>query len=70
METKINALQQHVSQISHMEGLAERMRERAAERAKDFDFEYGERFRVLTIESDETWQKLQAKAPEQYGQTV
>ncbi|MCB0036249.1 MAG: PIG-L family deacetylase [Anaerolineales bacterium] len=67
METKINALAQHVSQIGHMEGLAERMRERAADRAKDHDFEYGERFRVLTIESDETWQRLQETYPEQYG---
>lgn len=67
METKIEALMQHTSQIGHMEGLAERMRERAAERAAEQPFIYGERFRVLTIESDEIWQRLLETYPDRYG---
>ncbi|HEV2108252.1 MAG TPA: PIG-L deacetylase family protein [Thermomicrobiales bacterium] len=46
---KINALMAHESQVGDADGLAERMRERAAELAKDRDFELAEAFKVIQM---------------------
>ena len=48
-DTKIEALRAHVSQIGDGEGLADRMRERAAEVAADQEFELGEAFKVVQL---------------------
>ncbi len=46
---KIEALKAHVSQIGEAEGLADRMRERAAELAADQSFELAEAFKVVQM---------------------
>ena len=48
-DLKIHALMAHVSQIGDGEGMAERMRERAAEVAQDEEFELGEAFKVVQM---------------------
>lgn len=48
-DTKIEALLAHVSQIGDGDGLADRMRERAAEVAADQEFELGESFKVVQL---------------------
>lgn len=67
LDLKLAALQKHVSQVGHMEQLEEFMRKRSADLAAESDFEYGEKFRVLTIESDEKWAELMEAHPERYG---
>ncbi|MEM7335963.1 MAG: PIG-L deacetylase family protein [Chloroflexota bacterium] len=57
IETKIEALIQHKSQIKQIPQIRERMMERASERAKDSDFQYAEAFRIIHLESDEVWEK-------------
>lgn len=49
LELKIAALREHRSQISDMEGLAERLRQRAQEYAEDKPYPYAERFRHITL---------------------
>lgn len=56
IETKIEALIQHKSQIKEVPLIRERMMERAAERAKGFEFAYAETFRVVRLESDAVWE--------------
>ncbi len=48
-DTKIHALMAHASQVGTGEGLADRMRERAAEVAEGQDFELGESFKVVQL---------------------
>ena len=48
-DQKIEALKAHVSQIGDAEGLADRMRERAAELAADQSFELAEAFKVVQM---------------------
>ena len=48
-DAKIDALRAHESQVGQAEGLDERMRERAAEVAKDQAFELGEAFKVVQM---------------------
>jgi len=48
-DRKIHALLAHVSQVGDGEGLAERMRERAVELAKDQDFELAEVFKTVQM---------------------
>ena len=57
LETKIEALIQHKSQIKEIPQITQRMTERAAERAANSDFKYAESFRAIHLESDEVWQK-------------
>ncbi|MEM7798869.1 MAG: PIG-L deacetylase family protein [Chloroflexota bacterium] len=67
LELKLEALLKHESQVGHIEGLADRMRQRAEQIGAGVDgVRYAERFRVVTVENDEKWAKLQEKAPEQY----
>lgn len=61
IDLKIEALKQHVSQVGDRADLGDNIRKRAAERGKDVEMPYAESFRVLTIESDETWEKLLEK---------
>lgn len=49
LDGKIDALRAHQSQVGEAEGLEERMRERAAELAKDQDFELAEAFKVVQM---------------------
>ncbi len=64
IETKIEALIQHKSQIKQIPQIRDRMMERAAERAKDSPFEHAESFRVIHLESDEVWEKQLARYSE------
>lgn len=48
-ETKIEALQAHVSQVGHVNGLEDRLRERCRELAKDQPFELAEAFKSVTM---------------------
>lgn len=48
-DCKIDALMAHESQVGDAEGLAERMRERAAELAKDQEFELAEAFKAVQM---------------------
>lgn len=64
IDLKIAALQAHDSQVGKAEGLADRIRERAAVIGKGKEMAYAEAFRVLTIESDETWARLREQAKE------
>lgn len=66
IDLKLDALSKHESQIGHIEGLLDRMRQRAADLATGVDYEYAEKFRLVTVENDEKWAKLQEKNPEQY----
>lgn len=59
IELKIKALQQHVSQVGGWQELADRMREWSAEIAQGQDMVYAEAYRVIMLESDEAWEKLQ-----------
>ncbi len=59
IELKIKALQQHVSQVGGWDELADRMREWSAEIAQGEEMTYAEVYRVITLESDEAWEKLQ-----------
>jgi LmbE family N-acetylglucosaminyl deacetylase len=64
IDLKIKALQKHVSQVGGWSELAERMRAWSAEIAAGTDLAYAEAYRVITLESDETWEKLQQKGEE------
>ncbi len=64
MELKIEALQKHVSQVGGWAEGADRMREWSAEIAKGTDMAYAEAYRVITLESDEAWEKLQQMGEE------
>jgi LmbE family N-acetylglucosaminyl deacetylase len=49
IELKIAALKKHESQVSHMEGLEEMIRDWAREEAAGQDMTYAEAFRCLTL---------------------
>lgn len=70
IDLKIQALKKHTSQVGKWKGLEEAMKTRAAERGKQVEMAYAESFRVLTIESDETWGKLVATKREEKKQKV
>lgn len=57
MEIKLSALQAHKSQFPHGDP-GERVKQWASERAKDQGMQYAEAFRVITLEDDETWERL------------
>ncbi|HKZ70689.1 MAG TPA: PIG-L deacetylase family protein [Anaerolineales bacterium] len=56
IDIKIAALRAHKSQMGDWDP-APRIREWAAERAKGKEMKYAEVFRVVTLESDEDWEK-------------
>lgn len=56
IETKIEALKAHKSQMKDWDP-GPRIKEWAAERGKDKEMAFAEAFRVITLESDEDWEK-------------
>lgn len=63
VDIKIKALQQHVSQVGHWDELADIMKARSAEMGRGKEMAHAEVYRVITLENDETWQRLlEAKA--------
>lgn len=64
IDLKIEALKKHVSQVGESERLPDMIRQWGAERGAAVEMAYAETFRVLTIESDETWEKLMAHKKE------
>jgi LmbE family N-acetylglucosaminyl deacetylase len=56
IELKIEALRAHKSQMGDWDP-APRIKEWAAERAKGKEMDYAESFRIITLESDEDWEK-------------
>ena len=61
LELKIEALRQHASQLSDPDTMADRLRESAARIADGHGMAHAEAFRIITVESDEAWEKLQAQ---------
>ncbi len=57
IDIKLAALRAHKSQFPNWDP-GERVMQWAAERAKDKDMQYAEAFRVITLEDDESWEKL------------
>lgn len=57
MEIKLAALRAHKSQFPTWDP-GERVLERASENAKGKGMQYAEVFRVITLENDETWERL------------
>ncbi len=64
IDLKIEALQKHTSQVGDWGELADRMREWSAEIAEGKEMVYAEAYRVITLESDEAWEKLQQAGEE------
>lgn len=56
IDVKVAALKAHASQMGTWD-VEKNIKEWAAERAKDHDMQYAEIFRVITLESDEDWEK-------------
>jgi LmbE family N-acetylglucosaminyl deacetylase len=56
IDLKVNALRAHKSQMKDWDP-EPRIKEWAAERAKGKEMEYAEGFRVVTLVSDEDWEK-------------
>ena len=56
IDVKVAALQAHKSQMGGWD-VGKNIREWAADRAKDHGMNYAEIFRVVTLESDEDWEK-------------
>lgn len=61
IDLKIAALQAHVSQVGAMEGLEERIRSFAARNGIGKEMAYAEVFRVLTLQTDDAWAKVQSQ---------
>jgi LmbE family N-acetylglucosaminyl deacetylase len=57
MEIKLQALRAHISQFPAWDP-GEMVKEWAAETGKEKGMQYAEAFRVISIESDENWEKL------------
>lgn len=60
IDLKIQALQAHVSQVGAMEGLEKRIRDWSARIGAGKEMAYAEAFRVLTMQTDEAWAKVQS----------
>lgn len=61
IDLKIEALKAHVSQVGAMEGLEERIRSFAARNGNGKEMAYAEVFRVLTLQTDDAWAKVQSQ---------
>ncbi|MEZ4868978.1 MAG: PIG-L deacetylase family protein [Caldilineaceae bacterium] len=61
VDLKIQALKAHDSQVGKSEGLEQRIREWTARTGVGKEMAHAEAFRVLTLQSDEAWAKLQAE---------
>lgn len=64
IDLKIAALKAHDSQVGKAQGLEERIRGFAATIGQGKEMAFAEAFRVLTIESDETWARLEEERKE------
>lgn len=64
IDVKIEALRAHKSQMKDWDP-ADMVREWAATAAKGKEMAYAEAFKVVTLEDDASWEKLQAKRAEQ-----
>jgi len=60
IDLKIEALKKHVSQVGQSNNLDQRMREWTARAGEGKEMQHAESFRVITITSDEDWEKRQA----------
>lgn len=60
IDLKIQALQAHVSQVGAMEGLEKRIRDWSARIGAGKEMAHAEAFRVLTMQTDEAWAKVQS----------
>jgi len=60
IDIKLAALRAHKSQFPNWDP-GDRVKEWAAERAKGKGMQYAEAFRVITLEDDQTWEKLRHK---------
>jgi LmbE family N-acetylglucosaminyl deacetylase len=60
IDVKVAALKAHESQMGGWD-VGKNIKEWAADRAKDHGMAYAEIFRVVTLESDEDWEKYQGK---------
>ncbi len=60
IDLKIEALKKHVSQLNDWDP-SEMMRNWSAEAAKGMEMAYAESYRVVTLENDENWAKLQGE---------
>jgi LmbE family N-acetylglucosaminyl deacetylase len=60
IEIKLEALRCHASQFTRSDP-TERVRERAAQRAIGIEAQYAESFRVITLVSDEDWEKTEGR---------
>ena len=61
IDLKIAALRAHKSQMKDWDP-EPRIRERAKDLAKHIEAQYAEAFRIITLESDEYWEKYKGKA--------
>lgn len=59
-DTKLKALKCHASQFKDWDP-TDRIRERSTERAKGIEAKYAETFRVVTLESDDDWDKREGQ---------
>jgi len=64
VELKIEALKQHVSQVGKRADLADRIKDWTARTAAGKEMAHAESYRVITLVSDEDWQKRQEAAKE------
>ena len=60
IEIKLEALRSHASQFKNWDP-TERIRERTSEGAKGIEAKYAETFRVVTLVSDEDWEKTEGQ---------
>jgi LmbE family N-acetylglucosaminyl deacetylase len=59
IDLRIEALEKHVSQIRDHDGLGDRIKEWTARTAAGKEMAHAESFRVVTLVSDEDWEKMQ-----------
>lgn len=61
IDLKIEALKKHVSQVGQSNNLDQRIREWTARTGEGKEMQHAESFRVITITSDEDWERRQAE---------
>ncbi|MEM7345436.1 MAG: PIG-L deacetylase family protein [Chloroflexota bacterium] len=59
IDLKIEALMKHESQVGQMEGLADGIRDWTSKTGQGREMAYAEVFRLVVLEDDETWEKIQ-----------
>ena len=61
IDLKIAALRQHTSQVGGWAEMPDRIKAMCARVAEGHDMAYAEAYRVITLESDDNWEKLQQR---------